>query len=215
MKGLFISFEGPDGSGKTTQFQRVCNWLREQKKEIVISREPGGTKIGEKIREILLSPDNKEMHERTEALLFAAARAQNVEEVILPALSQGKIVLCDRFVHSSYVYQGIARGLGIEHVKKINEFATGGVYPDLTLYYQIPLQISLERTKKRGNRDRLEQEKENFHQEVFEGFQEIAKRFSKEIEVINGEEAEEMVFWETKRIIEERMGKMNGETLHF
>ena len=137
MKGIFISMEGPDGSGKSTQIELLKNYLSENGKECIITREPGGTRISEAVREIILNKEYKEMDYMTELLLYASARAQLVSEVILPALEEGKCVISDRFVDSSAVYQGIARGLGVETVYEINKYATRGRFPDktfLTLY---------------------------------------------------------------------------------
>ena len=136
-KGYFISFEGIDGCGKTTQIKKTLTYLNNKNKEAIKTREPGGTKIGEKIRSILLGNENNEMDYRTEALLYAASRAQHVNELIKPALLQKKIVVSDRFIHSSLIYQGIGRELGIEKIAEINEFALCGCMPDLSIFLDI------------------------------------------------------------------------------
>jgi len=132
-KGLFITIEGPDGAGKSTQIIFIKKFLEEKGYEVLLTREPGGTVIGEKIRGLLLDKSHQEMSDITEALLYAASRAQHVAELIIPALSEGKIVLCDRFVDSSIVYQGKGRGLGLESITNINDFATCGLKPNLTI----------------------------------------------------------------------------------
>lgn len=146
MKGLFITFEGPDGSGKTTQINMLKGYLENKGFEVVLTREPGGTELGEDIRRILLDLKHKDMDEKAEMLLYAAARAQHVSKLIKPALLQGKIVLCDRFVDSSYAYQGVGRGLGIKLVEQVNEIALSGVYPDLTIFLNIEPKMGLARS---------------------------------------------------------------------
>jgi dTMP kinase len=201
MKGLFICLEGPDGCGKTTQFNKIYNYLLEQGKDVIISREPGGTLIGEKIREVLLDVKSMNMGYLTEALLYAAARAQNVKEVIKPALENGKIVLCDRYVYSSYVYQGIARGIGIDEIEKLNILATENIYPNITLYYKIDYTTSLERIGNRGNKDRIENETQKFHKTVFNGYEEILNKYKSSFRVVDGEQDEEKVFKDSIEII--------------
>ena len=155
-KGLLITFEGPDGSGKTTQIEMLKNYFKEKGSEIVYTREPGGTQISEKIRNIILDNSNSDMCSMCEALLYAASRAQLVSEVIKPALEQGKIVICDRFVHSSIVYQGIARGLGIDRVRAINDAALDGLKVDFIFMLNIPYEEGLKRKAKQRELDRLE-----------------------------------------------------------
>lgn len=177
MAGLFITFEGPDGAGKTTQLQILAARLMHDGFDVLCTREPGGTQISDKIRDILLDPVNKEMHARTEALLYAAARAQHVGEVIYPALQSGKIVLCDRFTDSSLAYQGWGRGLPMELLSIINRFATNKLNPDMTLLLDIGSQEGNVRVSKRcgGIRDRIEEEHHSFHQRVRLGFRELAR----------------------------------------
>ncbi|MCM1272555.1 MAG: dTMP kinase [Clostridium sp.] len=176
MKNKFISIEGPDGSGKTTQIQLLKEYLEKKGYEILITREPGGTKISEAIRDIILDRAFVEMDYMTEALLYAAARAQLVAEVIKPALSGGKFVICDRFVDSSAVYQGMARGLGVDTVYEINGFAIQNVMPDLTIHLDLPASVGIARKKNQAELDRMELEALNFHEKVAEGYRQLAKR---------------------------------------
>jgi len=183
--GRLITLEGPDGSGKTTQIELLELYLKESGYEVVRTREPGGTEISEKIRDIILDNDNCNMSYMCEALLYASSRAQLVSEVIKPALSLGKIVICDRFVYSSMVYQGIGRGLGIERIRSINNAALDGLEADLTFMITIPYEEGLKRKKNQGTLDRLENSGNDFHKKVFEGYMDICKKYDK-IEVING-----------------------------
>lgn len=176
MAGYFISFEGPDGAGKTTQIQLLADFLRKQGKNVMVTHEPGGTRIGNEIRRLLLNPEYKEMVPRAEALLYAASRAQLVAEVIRPALAEGKTVLADRYIDASLAYQGVGRGLGLEEVRRINHFATGGLYPDLTLFFDLAPQFSVLRKRNNQGGDRLEREKDDFHQRVYEGYREIIRQ---------------------------------------
>jgi dTMP kinase len=184
-RGRLIALEGPDGSGKTTQIELLEKHLKQLGYEVVRTREPGGTEISEKIREIILDNDNSNMSYMCEALLYAASRAQLVNEIIKPALKAGKIVICDRFVYSSMVYQGIGRGLGMEIVKGINEAALGGLEADLIFMITIPYEEGLKRKKKQRTLDRLENGGNEFHKKVFEGYLDICKKYDK-IEVIDG-----------------------------
>lgn len=174
-QGIFITLEGPDGSGKSTQIQYLREYFDETGIPCVFTREPGGTSIGEKLRGIILDKDNSEMSSMTEALLYAASRAQHVEELIKPALAAGKVVVCDRFIDSSIAYQGYGRDLG-ESVRIINELAVDGCMPDVTFL----LALSPEEGKSRigeENQDRLEQEKIEFHNKVYEGYRKLAQMY--------------------------------------
>ncbi|MBR0600567.1 dTMP kinase [Sinanaerobacter chloroacetimidivorans] len=173
-KGLFITFEGPDGSGKTTQIEMLKKFLAEKGYEAILTREPGGTAISEKIREIILDKNNMEMDYRTEALLYAASRAQHVAEVIKPAVESGKTVICDRFMDSSIVYQGFGRKLG-DDVRIINEFAVQGILPDITFLLKVDPEIGKHRIKAE-EQDRLELEKLEYHMEVFQAYQNLEKQ---------------------------------------
>ena len=181
MDGKFIVFEGPDGSGKTTIIKQVKTLLENKDYDISYYREPGGTKISEKIRSIIIDNDNNMMDAKTEALLFASSRAQLVAEKIIPDLKAGKIVICDRFVMSSLLYQGLGRSLGIDNVKLINDFATGGLKPDLTLFFNIDYKTALERKRANFSPDRLENEDFSFHKTIFDGYLKMADLYKDEI----------------------------------
>ena len=184
-KGLFITFEGPDGCGKTTVCRKVCEKLMEEGYEIVHTREPGGVGIAEEIRDVILNPKNTAMDARTEALLYAASRRQHLVEKVIPAMNQGKIVLCERFVDSSLAYQGYGREIGFDQVLAINEFAIDGLFPDLTLYLDIEESAGLARIKNRAFKDRLDVESLAFHHRVNEGYQEVLKHFEDRIQVVD------------------------------
>ena len=175
--GLFISIEGPDGSGKSTQIEVLRKYFEKQGIDVLLTREPGGTPISEKIREIILDKNNMEMDDMTEALLYAASRAQHVAEVIKPALAAGKIVICDRFIDSSIAYQGYGRELG-DCVRVINEYAVRGCMPDMTFLMKIDPKVGKERISE-SEQDRLEQEKLDFHRRVFDGYIEMEERFDR------------------------------------
>lgn len=193
--GFFITIEGPEGAGKTTVMQDVFEQLQSEGYDLISTREPGGIRISERIREIILDNEFTEMDGRTEALLYAAARRQHLVEKIEPALAQGKIVLCDRFVDASLAYQGYARGLGIDEVLSINEFAIGKLMPDLTLYFDVDPEIGLNRIAKNDNRElnRLDVESLAFHQAVRTGYQEVVKRYPNRIQVIDASQSQEEV----------------------
>ena len=185
MNGKLIVFEGPDGSGKTTILKNVNQKLTEQGYDIRVVREPGGTEISEKIREIIIDNDNINMAAKTESLLFAASRAQLVEEKIRPGLQNGEIILCDRFVLSSLLYQGVGRGLGIEKVKKINDFATGDINPDLTIFFNIDYKTALIRKRANFSPDRLENEEFDFHKKIFDAYLDIAEKYKDDIKQVD------------------------------
>ncbi|CAH2215181.1 dTMP kinase [Tepidibacter aestuarii] len=201
MKGLFISIEGPDGSGKSTQIKLLKDYLQNKGYDTVLTREPGGTKISEKIRNIILNKENKSMHSRTEALLYAASRAQHVEELIKPALKENKIVICDRFVDSSLIYQGIGRGLGMENIYNLNLFAMQDVIPDLTLLFDINMDKAKKRKENRGNLDRLESEKDAFHEDVFNGYKKLKELYPKRIKTVRANGSIKQVHQEIINII--------------
>lgn len=202
-KGCFIVFEGGEGSGKSTILEMIYNWMIESGKDVIKTREPGGIKISEKIREIILDANNAEMDGRTEALLYAAARRQHLVEKIIPALKDGKIVLCDRFIDSSLAYQGYARGLGIDEIMKINEFAIDEYMPNLSILFDIDPEIGLERINKNrtGKLDRLDMEKLDFHLKVREGYNEIFETSKGRIIKIDASKSIEEVFEYVKKII--------------
>ena len=185
MNGKLIVFEGPDGSGKTTILKNVNQKLTEQGYDIRVVREPGGTEISEKIREIIIDNDNINMAAKTESLLFAASRAQLVEEKIRPGLQNGEIILCDRFVLSSLLYQGVGRGLGIDEVKIINDFATGDINPDLTIFFNIDYKTALIRKRANFSPDRLENEEFDFHKKIFDAYLDIAEKYKDDIKQVD------------------------------
>lgn len=184
--GIFITMEGPDGAGKSTQIDLLRGYLLERGYDIIVCREPGGTVISEAIREVILNKDYKNMGHMTELLLYAAARAQLVEEVIQPALEEGKVVICDRFIESSAVYQGIARGMGIDLVYEINQFAVGSTMPDITILLDIDAETGIGRKKQQAELDRMESEKLEFHKKVVEGYRLLAERDKNRMVKIDG-----------------------------
>lgn len=173
-RGLFISVEGGDGSGKSTQLDTIKRYLADRNIPCVFTREPGGTAIGEKIREVILDPANREMSDMTEALLYAASRAQIIRELVRPALESGKCVVCDRFVDSSIAYQAYGRGLG-SAVEEINSYAIDGLMPDHTFFFDVSPEKAMERLAGRG-KDRLEEESGDFHRRVYLGYKAIAAK---------------------------------------
>ena len=174
-RGYFITFEGGDGSGKSTQIALLRDWLVQAGYDVILTREPGGTRISEKIRELILDPDNQEMADMTEALLYAAARAQLVSQMIKPALEEGKVVICDRFVDSSIAYQAYGRGLG-DAVGVINTYAVDGCMPDLTVLLRLDPEKGSSRIADREH-DRIEQAPDAFHRKVYEGYLELEKNY--------------------------------------
>lgn len=201
MKGLFITFEGNDGSGKTTISKFVYEELKAKDFPVVYTREPGGIDIAEQIRNVILDPTNIAMDARTEALLYAASRRQHLVEKVLPALAKNKIVLCDRFVDSSLVYQGIARGLGIDEVYKINEFAIEGHLPDATIFLSVYLDIGLSRVSSRGNKDRLDNEDLQFHMKVAQGYEIIKAKFKDRMHIVDANRDIEQVKKEAVQLV--------------
>jgi len=196
LKGYFISVEGLDGCGKTTQLNNIADYFEQQGREVILTREPGGTTLGEKIREILLDVDNTGMNSVAELMLYAAARAQIVANFIVPAVKKGKIVICDRFVDSSIAYQGYGRKLGADIVKGINSYAIQGCMPDITFFFDIsPKEIAMRKTMKE-KLDRLESEKIDFHERVYKGYLDLAEEEKKRIVVINARKSIEKIFSE-------------------
>lgn len=189
-RGFLISFEGSEGSGKSTQISRIADRFEDAGYDVVVTREPGGTPIGEEIRHILMhGSDGDSMMPETELLLFAASRAQLVREVILPAVEEGKIVLCDRFMDSTTVYQGVARNIQSEPVHMINTFAVGHMTPDVTVVIDLDAEVGLERVRHRANDlpDRMEQENIQFYQKVRNGYLMLAKAMPERFIVVDGE----------------------------
>lgn len=202
MKGLFISFEGNDGSGKSSALTKVKEKLTNLGLNVIYTREPGGSEISERIREVILDKNNYGMDDLTEAYLYAASRREHVVKTIRTALAEGKIILCDRFIDSSLAYQGFARGLGIDKVYDLNQYATEGLLPDLTILVCVHPQIGLSRIKKDArNLDRLELEELEFHNKVYQGYLEVAKRFKDRIVIVNGEKSQSEVLEEVENIV--------------
>ncbi|WP_106060801.1 dTMP kinase [Clostridium vincentii] len=201
--GYFIVFEGGEGSGKSTILQKIYNWMLEEKKPCIITREPGGIKISEQIREVILDPSNTEMDGRTEALLYAAARRQHLVQKVIPALKEDKIVLCDRFIDSSLAYQGFARGIGIKEIYKINEFAIGKYMPNISILFEIDPKIGLDRINKNKSREvnRIDLEKIDFHNKVREGYNEVFETSKGKMIKIDASKTIEQVYEEVKKII--------------
>ncbi|ALX49461.1 dTMP kinase [Lentibacillus amyloliquefaciens] len=195
MRGYFITFEGGEGSGKSSILKSAEQKLADLGLDVLSTREPGGIEIAEKIREIILNPEHTAMDARTEALLYAAARRQHLTEKVLPALKEGKIILCDRFVDSSLAYQGFARKLGIEEVFTINKFAIQDLMPDKTLFFDIEPKKGLERiaANKDRERNRLDLETIQFHEDVYEAYQMLVSKFPDRIQVINADQSFEQV----------------------
>ncbi|MCM2606924.1 dTMP kinase [Rossellomorea marisflavi] len=187
MNGSFITVEGPEGAGKSTVLAVLLKRLEEDGVPVVITREPGGIKIAEQIREVILHTENTEMDERTEALLYAAARRQHLVEKVLPALREGKVVLCDRFIDSSLAYQGKARGIGMRAIEEINAFAIEDHMPDLTLYFDIEPEEGLNRINQHKGREvnRLDLESVGFHHKVREGYLELVNKYPNRIQVVD------------------------------
>lgn len=196
MSGLFITFEGPDGAGKTTQIDRVSAWLNRKGIAHVRTREPGGTAISDKVRELLLDPQHREMADQTEVLLYAASRAQLVNEVIRPALDEGRIVLCDRYVDASLAYQGYGLGFPVQQIASINRFATGGLLPHRTYLLDIPVEAGLNRVlqKRAGGPDRIEQKHIAYHTSVRNGFLAMAGEEPERFCRIDARQGETAVF---------------------
>ena len=202
-KGLFITLEGPEGAGKTTVIDMLLNYYQEKKLQIIKTREPGGIPISEKIRNIILDPNHTEMDARTEALLYAAARRQHLVEKVVPALNDGAIVLCDRFIDSSLAYQGYARGVDMDEIWKINQFAIGDIMPELTIYFDLNPRIGLARINNTNDREinRLDLETIEFHERVQEGYYKVIEKFPERIMKVDASKPLEQVLEDTVDII--------------
>ncbi|TFB21059.1 dTMP kinase [Filobacillus milosensis] len=209
MSGLFITFEGAEGAGKTTILNYVYEQLKSRGYDVIKTREPGGIDISEKIREVILNKNHTAMDGRTEALLYAAARRQHLVERVIPALNEEKIVLCDRFIDSSLAYQGYARGLGMDEVYAINEFAIENCMPNLTVLFELDPEIGLQRIADNKGREqnRLDLEKVSFHEKVAEAYQILVERFPKRIKAINANQTQEEVQSECLGLINSYLSK--------
>lgn len=207
--GLFITFEGPDGCGKTSIINLIKEYYKDNKK-IIFTREPGGTEISEKIRELILSNDNENMSPRTEALLYSASRAQHIDELVRPNLEKGNVVISDRFVLSSLAYQGGGRELGVENVKKINDFAIDGVNPDLIIFFYVDPLTTLKRKSLSENADRLELSGDDFHCRVYDTYMELLDELKDEkvLRKVDATKSMEEVFENVKNIIDEKLEEL-------
>lgn len=206
---MFITFEGGEGAGKSTAIKRIVEKLTSEGYEIVLTREPGGTPIAEEIRNVILDKKNTAMDPRTEALLYAASRRQHLVEKVIPALKEGKLVLCDRFLDSSLAYQGGARGIGIDTVYNMNLFATEGMLPDLTILFDIKPEEGLARIAANSQREvnRLDVEKLTFHNKVRDSFHELAKKFPERFVIVDASKGPDEVFTDAYKAIEDRLKK--------
>ena len=207
--GVFIAFEGVEGAGKGTQIRRLEEYLRASGRDVLVTREPGGTELGEQIREVLLDPKTGKLDARSEALLFAAARAQTVSSVIRPALADGKIVICDRYVDSSLAYQGWARGLGEPDVLTLNVWATQGLFPDLVILLHVEPERGLLRSTEAP--DRMELEGEDFHAKVADAYLKIAEEHPERFVVIDGDQTPDEVFTEVREAVDARVRDRDEE----
>jgi dTMP kinase len=211
-KGRLITFEGGEGSGKTTQIKRSQLWFNDclsnllfdqPPPEVIVTREPGGTERGQSIRHVLLNPDVVEpMNERAELLLYASDRAQHVEFLLKPALSRGAIVLSDRYIDSTIAYQGYGRQLDLDLIHQLNQIATGGLESDLTLWFDVAPEVGLARTQRRGSADRMEQNQLDFHQRVHQGFAAIAQAQPQRVVRIDANRSEEAVAQQVQEVLQ-------------
>lgn len=206
---LFIVFEGGEGAGKSTILDKIYDWMNTEGIPCIKTREPGGIKISEQIRSIILDNNNTEMDERTEALLYAAARRQHLVEKIIPALNEGKVVLCDRFIDSSLAYQGYARGIGMDEILEINKFAIGEYMPDLSIFFDLEPSEGLKRINIDNNREvnRLDNEKIDFHNKVREGYYKILEKDKDRIVKVDASKSIDEVYENVKYIITEWLDK--------
>ncbi len=186
-EGVFITFEGVEGAGKTTNIEFIANIIGEAGKQIVLTREPGGTQVGEAIRDILLSKELPEMHHDTELLLMFAARAEHLQRVIIPALKQGKWVLCDRFTDASYAYQGAGRGINLKRIEQLENWVQGDLRPDVTFLFDLDAETGLARARKRGETDRFEQQELDFFNKVREQYLNLAKQHPQRFRIIHAQ----------------------------
>lgn len=201
-RGIFITVEGIDGCGKSTQIKLMKNYLVDKGYEVLLAREPGGTDIGEKIRSILLDSANREMNHVTELLLYAAARAQLVAGVIRPAVSKGKAVICDRFADSTYAYQGYGRGLDLQILADINNIATDGLVPDVTFFFDLSPEIALARRLRDGKADRIEAENIEFHKRVYNGYRQLVSLYPERIKKVDADRSIDEIAADVRNILE-------------
>jgi len=209
-KGLFITIEGPDGSGKTTQSKLLVEYLKKKGYSVVHTREPGGTSLAEFLREVILNPDLK-IAPVTELLLYSASRAQHTIELIKPSLQERKIVVCERYTGATIAYQGYGRGLDIELIKKLNRIATGGLTPDLTIILDVPVEKGLRRIKKGRNHDRLEKESLEFHRRVRQGYLALAKESPEKIKVVSSSDNIDLTHKRIVKVVEKYLKKYRAD----
>ncbi|MFY9268857.1 MAG: dTMP kinase [Candidatus Manganitrophaceae bacterium] len=202
LKGHFITFEGIEGSGKTTQLALLADDLERRGHAVVRTREPGGTKIGDAIRSLILDVRHQEIDPKAELLLYFASRVQHLKEVVLPALAQGKIVLCDRFSDATLAYQGDGRGIPAREIEIIGRFATDGLRPDLTLLLDIDVKSGLARLKNRGEINRLDLETLSFHEAVRKGYRKLAKRNRRRIQTISADAGVEQIAKKIRKVVD-------------
>lgn len=205
-RGLFITVEGTDGSGKTTQIGFINDYFKNAGYDVLLTREPGGTRVSEKVRLIVLEPDHTEMGNITEFLLYSAARAQLVHEVIKPSLEKGMIVVCDRYVDSSYAYQGYGRGLDLKALESISDFAVGGLIPDMTFFFDMDPETALKRRFASTQSDRIENERLEFHRRVHSGYVKLAEKYPERIKRIYAGDSAESI-WAKVRVILDKIPK--------
>ncbi len=210
MKGLFVTLEGPEGAGKSTNREYLAERLRARGVDVVLTREPGGTPLAERIRELLLTPGDEPMAVDTELLLVFAARAQHLAQVIRPALERGAVVLCDRFTDATYAYQGGGRGLSIERIAQLEVFVQGELRPDLTLIFDLPVEIGLARAAARGRLDRFEQEGIRFFESVRRAYLDRAKAAPSRYRIIDAAQSLNTVQQDIQALIPELMGRLDG-----
>lgn len=208
---MFITFEGPDGSGKSSQVASVAEYLNKQGFNVLVTREPGGTAIGDQIRAILSDLGNIEMHPRAETLLFLAARAQIVEQVILPALAEGRVVLCDRYADSTLAYQGYGHQHDLQQIQTLLDFATGGLKPDLTLLLDVDIEVGLQRRATDGQWNRLDAYNLEFHRRVRLGYHQLVQADLRRWVVVDASQPADQVQATIRQIIIDRLGVTNSK----
>lgn len=205
-RGLFITVEGTDGSGKTTQIRNMQAHLSSLGCEVLLVREPGGTSISESIRSIILDASNTEMSDKTELLLYSAARAQLVEQVIRPSVEKSTTIICDRYVDSFYAYQGYGRGISLDILEKITDVAISGIMPDITFFFDLDPVVGLKRRAAATENDRIENEVMEFHQKVYAGYKELAGKYPRRIKTIDASKPEEEVWIDVRRQLDAALG---------
>jgi len=203
MTGRLIVFEGVEGGGKTTQLQQTQAWLQSRLPQVVVTREPGGTALGAALRQLLLAAEN--IQDGAELLLYAADRAQHVEEVLKPQLTAGALILCDRYTDSTIAYQGYGRGLSLSLIAQLNSIATGGLESDLTLWLDVDVEVGLARTQARGRADRIEQETKEFHRRVQQGYAQLAKAYPQRIVRVDATLSETSVQQQIQAVLKQRL----------